>query len=496
MTVAPDTHAINDDARTERSPAGLETSRDYRRLWWQHYLLLLSIAILPLLLCSLVLHVMMPKSVPDGEDENTHRVLLGYAAQMQGALQSMHSATDQNSEQQLADLLTRLRAVSATYLSLELIDADGQPIASATSQESSSKTPAPTDRAWLETARQDGPAWSCAPSGADGAQLCQIVVPAANRSDASLLVATLDPFPMEQLLQTPWPGPAGSVQQGPDARAHSPLLYGLSAAALACILLGMGVYTTRTINQRRQSDRESDAHADMLLQANKMVALSKLAASVAHEVNNPLASIAERAGWMQDLLLEEDLAAHPNAAEFQSSVDKIEQHVNRARKIVQNLLGLTRRVDTDREPIDINRLLDETIGLLENEARYVNIDIEKKYAPNLPAVVSDLSQIQQIVLNLLNNAIDAIGRDGVVTVSTLDQPDHVEIKVADTGPGIPEEALKKIFEPFYTTKDPGKGTGLGLAISRGILEKLGGRLTVHSQPDVGTVFSMHLPKQQ
>jgi two-component system NtrC family sensor kinase len=127
----------------------------------------------------------------------------------------------------------------------------------------------------------------------------------------------------------------------------------------------------------------------------------------------------------------------------------------------------------------------------------VNIRIEKQYADNVPVITSDLSQIQQVVLNLLNNAIDAIDHNGTVTVTTRysEKTDEVEIAVADTGKGIAESELHKIFDPFFTTKEVGKGTGLGLSISYSIIEKLGGKIKVQSKVGEGTVFTILLPKQ-
>jgi two-component system, NtrC family, sensor kinase len=270
----------------------------------------------------------------------------------------------------------------------------------------------------------------------------------------------------------------------------------LTALGLAIIATGAALFTNALINRIKETDRENATNSDMLLQANKMIALSKMAAGIAHEVNNPLASIAEKAGWMKDLLAEEDIAGSKNFAEFNESVDKIEQHVDRARKIIHNLLGFARRMEPAKEKINVNNLLDETTGFLENEARYVNIHIEKQYAENVPVITSDLSQIQQVVLNLLNNAIDAIGHDGTVTVSTRynEKTEEVEINVADTGKGIAESDLNKIFDPFFTTKEVGKGTGLGLSISYSIIEKLGGKLKVQSKVGTGTVFTLLLPK--
>ena len=291
------------------------------------------------------------------------------------------------------------------------------------------------------------------------------------------------------------------IKESPD-EILSPLVKGkywmalLSALGLLIIATGAALFTNTLINRIKETDLENATNSDMLLQANKMIALSKMAAGIAHEVNNPLASIAEKAGWMKDLLAEEDIAGSKNFAEFSDSVDKIEQHVDRARKIIHNLLGFARRMEPAKEKINVNNLLDETTGFLENEARYVNIHIEKEYADNVPVITSDLSQIQQVVLNLLNNAIDAIGHDGTVTVSTRynEKAEEVEIHVADTGPGIAESELNKIFDPFFTTKEVGKGTGLGLSISYSIIEKLGGKIKVQSKVGTGTVFTLLLPK--
>jgi two-component system, NtrC family, sensor kinase len=291
------------------------------------------------------------------------------------------------------------------------------------------------------------------------------------------------------------------IKENPD-EILSPLLKGkhwmalFTALGLAIIATGAALFTNTLINRIKKTDLENATNSDMLLQANKMIALSKMAAGIAHEVNNPLAAIAEKAGWMKDLLAEEDIAGSKNFSEFNESVDKIEQHVDRARKIIHNLLGFARRMEPAKEKINVNNLLDETTGFLENEARYVNIHIEKKYAENVPVITSDLSQIQQVVLNLLNNAIDAIAHDGTITVSTryLEKTSEVEINVADTGPGIAESELNKIFDPFFTTKEVGKGTGLGLSISYSIIEKLGGKIKVQSKVGTGTVFTLLLPK--
>jgi len=269
-----------------------------------------------------------------------------------------------------------------------------------------------------------------------------------------------------------------------------------TSMGLLVICTGAVLFTNALINRMKETDRENAASSDMLLQANKMIALSKMAAGIAHEVNNPLASISENAGWIKDLLADEDISSSPNFQEFSDSVTKIEQHVNRARKVIHNLLGFARRMEPEKEKINVNNLLDETTGFLENESRHVNIRIEKQYADDVPVITSDLSQIQQVVLNLLNNAIDAIGSDGVITVGSryLEKSDEVEVWVADSGKGMSEAELNKIFDPFFTTKEMGKGTGLGLSISYSIIEKLGGKFKVQSKLGEGTKFTIILPK--
>jgi two-component system NtrC family sensor kinase len=147
------------------------------------------------------------------------------------------------------------------------------------------------------------------------------------------------------------------------------------------------------------------------------------------------------------------------------------------------------------ERVNINAILDESIEFLKNEARYRSIEIQANYAPDLPLTTSDSAQLQQVFLNILNNAIDAIGKDGQIVINTrhLAKNNELVAEIADNGPGISKETIDKIFDPFFTTKEVGKGTGLGLSISYSIVEKLGGRMMVASEEGHGTTFSIYLP---
>jgi two-component system NtrC family sensor kinase len=167
--------------------------------------------------------------------------------------------------------------------------------------------------------------------------------------------------------------------------------------------------------------------------------------------------------------------------------------VERARKITHNMLGFARRMEPHLDDVEVNEVLTQTIDFLANHARINNIEIQTKLQEKLPVIASDQSQLQQVFLNVLNNAIDAIGSNGTIQVATIQKNHDIVISVHDDGPGIPKEMQSKIFDPFYTTKATGKGTGLGLSISFSIVEKMGGSISLTSDPDQGTTFFIRLP---
>jgi len=265
------------------------------------------------------------------------------------------------------------------------------------------------------------------------------------------------------------------------------------AAGVLAILLTT-VFTTRLmVGQLLRSETRVKEMNAQLMQSDKLAALGKMAAGVAHEINNPLAVILQKTGWIQDLLDEDDLKGSANFQEFKASVAKIEEHVERARKVVHNMLGYARRMEPRMEDVRINETINQTIDILENFARTNTIDIQTDLADDIPVIGGDQAQVQQVILNLVTNAIDAIGKDGTVTVRSRRTKNEILVTVADTGPGIPENVQRMIFDPFYTTKSAGKGTGLGLWISYNIIEKMGGRITVKSREGEGAEFAIQLP---
>jgi two-component system NtrC family sensor kinase len=266
------------------------------------------------------------------------------------------------------------------------------------------------------------------------------------------------------------------------------ILLGIAAIAATTIL------TTRmTVKRLKDADERTNSLNAQLMHSDKLAALGKMAAGVAHEINNPLAVILQKTGWIEDLLAEEDLQKSQNLEEFKTSIKKIEEHVERARKVVHNMLGYARRMEPRLEDVDVNDTINQTIAILNNYARINNIEIRTELNPDLPIIAGDQSQLQQVFLNLISNAIDAIRKDGWIRIKSIRSGEEILVTVADNGPGISEEMQRKVFDPFFTTKSDGKGTGLGLWISYNIMEKMGGNISLSSKVGEGTTFVVQIP---
>ena len=219
-------------------------------------------------------------------------------------------------------------------------------------------------------------------------------------------------------------------------------------------------------------------------QAEKLAALGTLAAGLAHELNNPIGIISTRAELM---LLDAESGGLPEG--MHDDLRVIHRHAQRVARITQGLLSFSRHSSGERARVDLNRLVDETLLLVEKQIVRDGIALTRALAPNLPPIRGDANALQQVVMNLLTNARDAVKAGGEITVETTatgGAPAGVRLVVRDTGPGIPPELLTKIFDPFFTTK--ANGTGLGLSISYGIVREHQGTVDVHSRPGEGTRF--------
>jgi len=245
---------------------------------------------------------------------------------------------------------------------------------------------------------------------------------------------------------------------------------------------------TQIAEQRRRAADEQ------LCRTEKLSTVDEISAGIAHEINNPLGIIAQETQWIQHLLQSEPLKDAKTVGDLRDSLREISIQVDRCKEIVHKLLNLAREMEPVIQGADINDLIKNMVALIEREAATKNIRVTTLLEPDLPILYSDPPLLRQVVLNLLINATHAVEKDGTITVTTKsNENESVEIGVTDTGSGISKENLNKIFTPFFSTKPQGKGTGLGLAICRGIIERLGGRISVTSDVGESTTFTIHLP---
>jgi signal transduction histidine kinase len=265
----------------------------------------------------------------------------------------------------------------------------------------------------------------------------------------------------------------------------------ISILLILAVVTGGSVYM---LNRARESDLRRLSYFHKMEYTNKMAALGRLSAGVAHEINNPLSIITEKAGLLKDLLmLSVELPPRGKMAELVNSVLK---SAERCGGITHRLLGFAKHMEVQRESIDLDELIRQVLDFLEKEASYRDIQIVFDYPEEPPTVVSDRGQLQQVFLNIINNAFAAVKDGGHIQIGIRrTDEDTVAVSITDDGVGVAEEHLKHIFDPFFTTKKGG-GTGLGLSITYGIVQKLGGQITVTSEVGKGTCFTVALPMGQ
>jgi len=270
----------------------------------------------------------------------------------------------------------------------------------------------------------------------------------------------------------------------------------LILSAIATLIVTV-VITKHMVAVIKRRDAEADQLSKQLMQAGKLASVGELSAGVAHEINNPLAIILTERQILLDLVGQTPGLDEGFKKELLDSLSQIDVQVQRCKCITQNLLRFSRRTTSVIETVNLNEFLGEVIELMEREARTSGITFIPELEEGLPPLLTDPSQLQQVFLNLITNAVDAHdGKPyGSIHISTrsYDENEGVEVVFADTGSGISQENLDKIFDPFFTTKSVGKGTGLGLSICYSIIKRLGGDVSVQSELDKGTVFTIFLP---
>ncbi|MCB2229089.1 ATP-binding protein [bacterium] len=274
--------------------------------------------------------------------------------------------------------------------------------------------------------------------------------------------------------------------------------YRFRIAGIAAVMIFVGLIII-IVRARRQVELqiETDRTRAQLEHAAKLASVGELAAGIAHEINNPLASINEEAGLVLDLT-DPEYGEAMSTDELRAHLKSIQALVFRCRDITHKLLGFVRKTEMDLREHNVHMLIDGVVdGLLGPEVAVSNVQIKRHYTPEPVIIMTDGNQLQQVILNIVNNGIDATaGHGGRIVITTRTEEKRVFVSIADNGKGMTPDQLEKIFIPFYTTKEVGKGTGLGLSVSYGIVKNLGGEIQVESIPGKGSTFTLVLPTRQ
>jgi signal transduction histidine kinase len=272
-------------------------------------------------------------------------------------------------------------------------------------------------------------------------------------------------------------------------RRNRVLVVGLSSFF---IILVITVTSSFMFNRLYDADRVKGGVLLSMQETSRLASLGRLSTGVAHEINNPLAVINESAGYIKDLLTMERHGGYHD--ELVEQVDAILDSVQRCGAITTGLLGFAREMNLHLKPVRPEDLIDRVLSFHRKEAEYRRISVNLDVAEDVPSIVSDPGRLQQVFLNLIGNAFQAMDTGDSLTITVRNQePDRVRVDVSDTGCGIPREYLQRVFEPFFTTKVERQGTGLGLSITYNLIRKLGGEIKVKSKVGEGTTFTVVLP---
>ncbi|MBR9982275.1 MAG: two-component sensor histidine kinase, partial [Desulfatitalea sp.] len=225
----------------------------------------------------------------------------------------------------------------------------------------------------------------------------------------------------------------------------------------------------RMVKRMARLDFEKEMMNQQVIETGKLASVGELAAGIAHEINNPVAIMVEEAGWIQDLM-QEGISKEGNLEEFKRALQQIETQGRRCKEITHKLLSFARKTDSRIQTLELNELITEVVDLLSQKSRYANVEVQVELAQDLPLIQASTTEMQQVLMNILHNAVDAMEKSGgKIVVRSQAETDHIRLSISDNGPGIPASNLGRLFDPFFTTKPVGKGTGLGLSICYGII---------------------------
>jgi signal transduction histidine kinase len=258
------------------------------------------------------------------------------------------------------------------------------------------------------------------------------------------------------------------------------------------IFLVFYVIPTYIIQSLYEAEQTHSRAIQRLEETARLASLGRLAAGVAHEINNPLAIINEKAGLIKDLMTFKE--EYKRGKRLEGLIDSVLESVERCGAITKQLLGFARHTEVSVSTAPIRKIIGDVLSFLEKEASYRNITLNLDIPDDLPPLVTDRGKVQQIFLNLINNAFQAVFDGGRITIAaTRLDGGKIAVSVSDNGCGISDDDLKRIFEPFFSTKKGSGGTGLGLSITYGLVQRLGGHIGVRSELGKGTTFTVTLP---
>jgi len=272
----------------------------------------------------------------------------------------------------------------------------------------------------------------------------------------------------------------------------TPLVAGILAAAV----LAIAAVSARGLLSRLSRTEEARLSLNsQLIQSQKLAAIGELSAGLAHEINNPIAIIAQEAEWAEHVVREAEKNCNADFAEVKDSLREVRAQVDRCKNITHKLLDFARKREPVLQDVDVGRIIEDMARLVDKEAAYKNVTLTRDLPQDLPLLRTDSPLLRQVVLNLMTNALQAVDTGGSIEVSARADDEVMEIRVKDNGCGIEPENLEKIFNPFFTTKPPGQGTGLGLSMCHTLVTGMKGEIFVESKPGQGAAFTVRLPRE-